>query len=303
MSERTELFTIGQLARSTGLPVRTIRFWSDQGVLPETRRSTGGYRLYDVAAVARLELVRTLRELGLDLDTVCRVVRRPESVAEIAGAHADALDAEIRALRLKRAVLRSIARRGSDAEEMRLMHRMARLSARERQNLIDDFVDHTFAGLDPAAPGAGIADAMRRMPAELPDEPTDEQVDAWVELAELVADEAFRRRVREMAEAGARGGDAGPALDSDAILRHAGAAADSGVDPASPEGQAVVDLVVGTERAGRGVLADQLATFTDARVERYWLLMGVLNGLPPFTPAVAAYEWLIAALRASPELG
>lgn len=30
----TGLFTIGELARSTGLSVRTIRFWSDEGVLP-----------------------------------------------------------------------------------------------------------------------------------------------------------------------------------------------------------------------------------------------------------------------------
>ncbi|MEO3859089.1 MerR family transcriptional regulator [Acrocarpospora sp. B8E8] len=300
MSERTELFTIGQLARSTGLSVRTIRFWSDQGVLPETRRSAGGYRLYDVAAVARLELVRTLRELGLDLGTVVRVVRRQESVAAIAGAHADALDAEIRALRLKRAVLRSIARRGSDAEEMRLMHKMARLSARERQHLIDEFVDRAFAGLDPAAPGARIAEAMRAMPAELPDEPTDEQVDAWVELAELVGDEGFQRRVREMAEAGTRPGGTAPAVDSEAVLEHAGAALGAGVDPASPQARQVVDLILdpGPAAAERRALADQLATFTDVRVERYWRLMGVLNGHPPFPPAAAAYEWLIAALRA-----
>ncbi|GAA0424664.1 MerR family transcriptional regulator [Acrocarpospora corrugata] len=301
MSERIELFTIGQLARSTGLSVRTIRFWSDQGVLPETRRSTGGYRLYDVAAVARLELVRTLRELGLDLGTVVRVVRRQESVAEIAAAHADALDAEIRALRLKRAVLRSIARRGSDTEEMRLMHRMARLSARERQHLIDEFVDRAFAGLDPAAPGAQIAEAMRLMPAELPDDPTDAQVDAWVELAELVGDEAFRLRVREMAEAGARNTGASPIGEPAAVLQHAGAASGAGLDPASPEAQPVVDLIVdpGLGGAERRALADQLATFTDVRVERYWQLMGVLNDRPPFPPAAAAFEWLIAALRAN----
>jgi hypothetical protein len=48
-----------------------------------------------------------------------------------------------------------------------------------------------------------------------------------------------------------------------------------------------------------GVLA-QLQTFTDARVERYWQLLGVLRGQPPFPPAVSAFEWLIASLRARP---
>ncbi|MEV8632287.1 MerR family DNA-binding transcriptional regulator [Streptosporangium sp. NPDC051023] len=52
MGEGTELFTIGQLARPTGLPVRTIRFWSDIGVVPPAGRSGCGYRLYDTAAVS-----------------------------------------------------------------------------------------------------------------------------------------------------------------------------------------------------------------------------------------------------------
>ncbi|WP_246265375.1 hypothetical protein [Acrocarpospora pleiomorpha] len=62
----------------------------------------------------------------------------------------------------------------------------------------------------------------------------------------------------------------------------------------------MVDLILdpGLSVAERRALADQLATFTDVRVERYWRLMGVLNGHPPFPPAAAAYEWLIAALRA-----
>ena len=59
------LFTIGQLSRRVGVPVKTIRYWSDEGVLPVARRSAAGYRLYDLQAVARLELVATLRELGL----------------------------------------------------------------------------------------------------------------------------------------------------------------------------------------------------------------------------------------------
>ncbi len=62
------------------------------------------------------------------------------------------------------------------------MHKLARLSARERQQIIDDFVANAFSGIDADAPGASIANAMRQMPAELPDAPTAEQVDAWIEL-------------------------------------------------------------------------------------------------------------------------
>ena len=67
--------------------------------------------------------------------------------------------------------------------------------------------------------------------------------------------------------------------------------------PESAAGQAILDRLVPTaERPG---LLTQLETFTDARVERYWQLLAVLNGQPPFPPAVPAYQWLIAALRAA----
>ncbi|WP_422774131.1 MerR family transcriptional regulator [Plantactinospora sp. WMMC1484] len=302
MNDRTELFTIGQLARRTGLSVRTIRFWSDIDVIPPTGRSAGGYRLYDPGAVARLDLVRTLRELGLDLETVQRILARQSTLADVARAHADALDTEIRTLQLRRAVLRSVARRNSTTEEMRVMNKLARLSAAERQRMIDDFVERTFAGIDPYEPGARIAEAMRQMPAKLPDDPSPAQVDAWLELAELVYDPDFGQRVREMAAAGARSaGQAGPPpYDPQVVLAQAGAAVADGITPDSAEGRAILDRIVDPEMSAdeRVRLADQVETFTDARVERYWQLLGVLNDRPPFPPQVPTFEWFLAALRA-----
>jgi DNA-binding transcriptional MerR regulator len=300
VSDRTPLFTIGQLARRTGLPVRTIRFWSDCDLIPPTGRSAAGYRLYDAAAVARLELVRTLRGLGLDLDTVRAILGGQRAVAEVARAHAQALDAEIRVLTLRRAVLRSVARRANSTEEMRIMNDLARLSATERQRIIDEFVDATFAGTDPAGPASGIAAAMRQLPGDLPADPSDEQVDAWLELAELVADPAFRQRVRQMA-VGAAPADPQPGYDPQLVAQHAGPAMAAGVVPDSPEGAAVLDRIVdpALPHQDRIRLAESIERFTDRRVERYWQLMAVLNGRPSFPSVVPAFEWLIAALRAA----
>ncbi|MGW0801481.1 MerR family DNA-binding transcriptional regulator [Nonomuraea sp. NPDC002799] len=41
MRNATDLYTIGQLAQRTGLRTRTIRFWSDSGVVPPAHRSSG----------------------------------------------------------------------------------------------------------------------------------------------------------------------------------------------------------------------------------------------------------------------
>lgn len=287
-----ELYTIGRVARRIGVPARTIRFWCDAGILPPTDRSAAGYRQFDAAAVARLDLVRTLRELGLGLDDIRQVLHGGTTVAELARVHAAALDAQIRVLRLRRAVLRAVAARGSDIEETKQMNDLARLSARERQQIIDDFVDRTFAGVPPNA----IAQRMRTIPAELPDDPTPEQVDAWIELAGLVADGAFQRRTRAMVLAGpVRGGP-----DHGAVTEHASRALADAIDPASPEGRQVLDQIIppGTPPAERARIADQLETFTDEGVERYWQLAGILNARPPFTPTVPAYRWLITALRA-----
>ena len=303
VNDRTELslFTIGQLSERTTLPVRTIRYWSDLGLVPPTGRSPGGYRLYDAEAVARLDLVRTLRELGLDVATVRAVLERQAGIADIAREHVRALDAEIRALKLRRAVLSSVAKRHGTTEETLIMHKLAQLSAEERQRLIDDFVDSAFDGVDDAeGPGAHIAQGMRTMPAELPDEPSAEQVDAWVELAELVGDDDFRRRVREMAVTGTELGGVLPGYEPADVIEHAGAALASGVAPESEEGLAVLRRILSEDLDAdeRARLADQVETFTDRRVERYWQLAGVLNGREPFAPRVPAFEWFIAALRA-----
>lgn len=192
------LYSIGELARRTGLTVKTVRFYSDRGIVAPTDRSPAGYRLYGIDAVARLDLVRTLRELGLDLATIRKVVDRELSLPEVAVAHAEALAVQIRVLRLRHAVMTAVAERGATPEETELMHRLAQLSEHERRRLIGEFLDAVFGGLDAAAPA--LAGVMRSMTPELPDNPEAEQVQAWVELAELSLDPGFRVSMRKMAE-------------------------------------------------------------------------------------------------------
>src|SRR5690349_17336130 len=143
-----ELLTIGALAERTGLSGKKIRFYANQGIVPATCHSPAGYRLYDVNALARLELVRTLREQDIDLATVRRVLARETSLAEVAAAHAAALDVQIRALRLRRAVLAAVANRESNPQEMDLMHKLVNLSDAERSRFVHDFIDDTFGGVD-----------------------------------------------------------------------------------------------------------------------------------------------------------
>jgi hypothetical protein len=92
---------------------------------------------------------------------------------------------------------------------------------------------------------ASTTERMRLATPDLPDDPSAEQVAAWVELAQIVQDPAFRARLREMAGAGAGASppdDSGAALAA-AVAEHAGAALDAGVDPTSPHAAAVVERI------------------------------------------------------------
>ena len=305
-------FTIGELARRTGLPVKTIRFYSDAGVVPESGRTDAGYRLYDADALARLETARTLRDLGLDLATVTQVLDRQVTLGDVVALHADALDTQIRLLRLRRAVLRAVAKRNSTLEEMELMNKLAKLSAEERNRILSDYYDEVFGGLDI---DPGFEQRMRSATPDLPDDPSPAQVDAWIELAELVQEPGFRSRVREMAESHSEARRAGedmsagqpPAGFEQVVAEQAGAALTGGVDPQSEEAAAAVARIIEAARGDRhdsaelrAELASRFAMGTDGRVERYWQLLGVINGWAPFPSMVPAFEWTIAALRAHP---
>jgi DNA-binding transcriptional MerR regulator len=306
---------IGELARRTGLSVKTVRYYSDLGLVPESARSASGYRRYDTAAVVRLEFVRTLRELGLDLATIRRVLEKQESLTTVAAAHAEALGAQIRLLRVQRAVLRALARRDPTPEEVDRMTRLAQATADERRRLVEEFLDSIFEGVSVSDE---FAAKMRAGAPELPDDPTDAQVDAWIEFAELVRDPDFRDRLRAMsrrtfgprerpAPAPPSGADA--ARTAALVADKAGAAAASGLDPSSPEVDAVVDELVAAFAASAGRVSDaayrrelleNVRAGYEPRAERYWQLIAIINGWPPIPSVMPAWAWFADALAARP---
>jgi DNA-binding transcriptional MerR regulator len=306
IDDGTGLFTIGELAKATGLTVRTIRYWSDEGVLTPVTRSAGGYRLYDAESFARLELIRTLRELGLGLGHVRQVLSGERTVAEVAETHVAALDAQILPqrgdpqLKVTRAVLSTVARRGSNAEEMTLMNRLARLSAAERQRIVDDFVEEIFEGLDTADPW--IRERTRTLGVALPDDPGPEQVDAWVELAELLQDPDFRAAMRRMIEFNAadRGPDT-PAGASQWFFRRlvdvVGAARERGVAPEAPEADGVLTEVFG-EGTDRAAVLRRIDLGNE--VARYRELVNIIKGAPAPPQYQEEFGWVVAALKAWP---
>ncbi len=68
-------FTIGQAAKITGLPTKTIRFYEEEGVISPTKRGDNGYRFYPETAIEELKVLKYARDLGLPLSEIKKLMR------------------------------------------------------------------------------------------------------------------------------------------------------------------------------------------------------------------------------------
>lgn len=189
-----ELYSIGDVARRTGLSVSAIRFYADEGVVTPTGLTEGGFRRYDVQAIARLELVRTLRDLGAGLDDIRSVLAAGTTLHDLAVTHLRLVEDELRRLRTRRAVLRTVVRQLTTVEQVSLMHKLVSMSDDDRDQLISQLWDFVTDGLDVRP---GYVQRLQSRRPHLPEDPSTEQLEAWIELVGIVRDEEFRTALRD----------------------------------------------------------------------------------------------------------
>src|SRR4051812_34049641 len=89
---RRTVLTIGQLAATAGVTVRTVRHYHHVGLLPEPERDASGYRRYSAQAAVDLIRIRTLAEAGVPLARIDALLHAQP--AEFASAITD-IDAEL----------------------------------------------------------------------------------------------------------------------------------------------------------------------------------------------------------------
>ena len=65
---------IGEVARRTGLPVKTIRYYCDEGLLQPRARSESGYRLFDEENLAELTIIRSLRAIDVSIPELAKIL-------------------------------------------------------------------------------------------------------------------------------------------------------------------------------------------------------------------------------------
>jgi DNA-binding transcriptional MerR regulator len=66
----SKLLRIGDFAKLAGTNLRTLRYYEEVGLFQPMERSQGGFRYYRETDVHRLNLIRSLQELGLSLEAI-----------------------------------------------------------------------------------------------------------------------------------------------------------------------------------------------------------------------------------------
>jgi MerR family transcriptional regulator, copper efflux regulator len=71
VSTESKALQIGEVAKQSTLSVKTIRYYTDIGLLePQVRRSQSGYRLYTPEVLSRIAFIRRTQALGLSLTEI-----------------------------------------------------------------------------------------------------------------------------------------------------------------------------------------------------------------------------------------
>ncbi|BBB02162.1 putative MerR family transcriptional regulator [Actinacidiphila reveromycinica] len=309
-----ELWTIGELAGRAGVTVKTVRFYSDQGLLPAAHRSTGGHRRYGPGALDRLRTIRSLRALGLGVADVARVLREDDDTGcgpdglPAGGALEDAVAGRLRevgsrlaALRWQQTALRLLhdCDPGERAERLRLLGAVCATDAPPSTAAMARFWRRWLPPRMPAPVTARVVDLAVPHP---PDDPTPEQALAFARLHAFVSGDCT-----------GRSGSGQPAAHrAGAGHRHAVLyqGLEEAYDLAAPHLRAgrapcpgdALDCFVAAYAASqrvadtgafrRGLHATLAA---DPRIDHYWDLVARVTGPAHPTPG-AAHAWLTAAL-------
>ncbi|MFI9822497.1 MerR family transcriptional regulator [Streptomyces sp. NPDC052013] len=309
------LWSIGELAVHAGVTVKTIRFYSDRGLLPEASRSAGGHRRYGPDALERLRLIRSLRTLDVPVPEVRRILAEQDerggdeerggtggALEDAVAVRLRALGSELRALRWREAALRLVHEcpPGERADRLRLI---GSLTVPPSTAPLARF----WRGwLPPRMPARSVGAFLEVAVPHLPDEPAPAQVLAFARLHALVTRPcSVGERPQPAAHRIARAGGAAVLYAGLAeAYELAGTQMRRGRQPGAGEAldgfvAAYADAYGTRDTPGfRRVLAGELAA--DPRLDGYWELAAVVTtapGRPPEPTPGAAHDWLLAALR------
>ena len=293
--------TIGELSHLTGVSVKRLRFYSDEGLLPPLGRSRGGYRLYGDEHIRRIELVRLLRDAGMGLGEITRVLRRDVSLGQALELRLEAVETHIAGLERVASALRLAIRSGATEEQLRRITMATRATNEDRRRVVAAFLEKVCAGIP--VPRDWLEGMVAAGAPDMPETPTAEQIAAWIEIESLLDDPKFLAcRRANTADTWVPSYDRDAFVDAQiAAMTSVADARTRGIAPSDREAQEIVDRFTSTMTdASRGrdeaLVREHMRTKFDPRGARYWELVSIMRADPPPTARFDDWRWFGQAL-------
>ncbi|MCP9956334.1 MerR family transcriptional regulator [Streptomyces sudanensis] len=292
-------WSIGELAGHAGTTVKTVRFYSDLGLLPEVSRSAGGHRRYGPDSLDRLRLIRSLRGLGLPVAEVGRVLDREDALEDVVAGRLREVGSRMTELRWREAALR-LLRDCPPGERADRLHLIGALDVPPSTAPVVRFLRRVLPPRLPARLLSSITDAAVPSP---PEDPTPGQALAFARLNALAAEADGAVGVCRPV-AGDPGGRCRPAVLYDGLTEAFALAAPGVREGRAPSDGEALDCFVAAHAGMRGArdtpeFRRRLSRFLDEvahpRVDRFWQLTAEASASPEPTPG-AVDDWLRAAL-------
>jgi MerR family transcriptional regulator, copper efflux regulator len=166
--------TIGEVARQTGMPSKTIRYYEEIRLIEPAARADNGYRVYDQRSVETLRFVKRARDLGFSIDEVSGLLalwrdtdRRSADVKALALDHIARVERKIAELQSLRRSLLHVAEHchGDDRPDCPILDDLAGVPG--------DEPDAVSGGAPRAASGPRTGRAHPAAPPSTPAAPTE----------------------------------------------------------------------------------------------------------------------------------
>ncbi|HTU82419.1 MAG TPA: MerR family transcriptional regulator [Candidatus Acidoferrales bacterium] len=315
MIDENGLYGIGELAKRTGVAVKTIRHYTDEGILPPSGTTAAGYRRYSDEDARRLRRIRSLRALGFSLPAIGSMLDGARDPRDVAKLQLDLVDTQLRALERQRSILRNATAAASQRDLLTALDAAfaaAELGAAERAHRLERWLERATT----VDSGQRAQNALRGMVLDnLPSELSVDRLGAWVRLSALLDDPEFlavlaeqHRPFGDAAVSPQRQAEFGAGVSqivgqAVALVREGANARDERVLPLARRWEALFATALGrrSDAAFRSWFLDYAARTNDPRIERFWNDVAELRAGPAMPPFTAATNLLIDALREDPE--
>jgi len=193
-------YSIGEAARLTAVPAKTIRYYSDIGVLTPSEITEAGYRRYSNQDIIKIGLIRNLRSLDFSLEDIKRMMEGSEDIGSLIRLQIERLETARRSINRQLAVLTLVNEEHSEGDLLRhiqLANAATSLTNAERQGQLARYVD----AVDSRHSHDPFNVALRTFVLEgLPEEVSPRQLAAWLHIYEGLQDPSTVEGLRRLAE-------------------------------------------------------------------------------------------------------